>query len=363
MLPVKPTIFFLSLASVAVVSVALTLYINNLSPPQNVSINSHDSNLDGFLANEKFIDGLKNQLDLDDADEVFRYVFSKLDDEIFIYPTENYYYFRFPTNGKVIWGTLHLPAHSLDDGLLGFGYIEKGNDVNALPIVGGSADYSSANGVEIKKINDFNYSVTFENKTVLFKLNELGLEPPRKAKLMSDEIFVEPTFDESGLGFYLIFNNTTKHLYWVLNEEDYDNESFTSYSEDLVIGDRTGFAFYLDEENNRKILVGVYGLNVMRNNWYDGPFDQLLDNYVHTGQIDIKKYLEANDPSLAGRIDKYGSFHEDGMRVAVASYTDYFFTDDLISLIDSCEGSDTQSEFYTCITRENHDRLLDPPYP
>lgn len=364
--PVKPAIFLLSLVTVAVVSAAITLYINNLSPSsqEDVLIVSSDSDLDGFLANEKFIEGLSNKLNLYDTDEVFRHVFSKLDDEVSIYPTENYYYYRFTTNGKEIWGTLNLPAHFQNFGSLGFSYIEKGNDVNATALVGGVADYSSANGVEINKIDDFNYNVTFENKTVLFKLNELELGPPKKATLTSDEIFVEPTFDESGLGFYLLFNNATKHLFWVLNEQDYDNESFTSLGEDLVIGDRTGFAFYLDEENNRKILVGVYGLNVLKNNWYDGPFDQLLDNYVFTGQIEIQKYIEAHDPDLVGKINKYGGYYEEpGMRVAIAPYTDYFFKDDLTSLLESCEDSKTRSEFYTCITKENHELLSKPPYP
>lgn len=366
MTPIKPSIFLLSLVTVAVISAAITLYIDNSSPSssQEVSISISNSDLDGFLANEKFIDGLNNELNLYDTNEVFRYVFSKLDDVTFIYPTENYYYFKFPTNGKVIWGTLNLSAHYQGFGSLGFSYIERGNDINATAKVGGASNYSEADGVEINKIDDFNYNVTFDNKTVLFKLHELNLEPPKIAKLTSDEVFVEPTFDESGLGFYLIFNNATNHLFWVLNEQDYDNESFTGYGEDIVIGDRTGFAFYVDEENNRKILIGVYALNVLQNNWYDGPFDQLLDNYVFTEQIEIQKYMEANDPDLAGKINKYGGLYENpGMRVAVASYTDYFFKDDLTSVLVSCEDSKTRSEFYTCITKENHEQLSKPPYP
>ena len=364
---IKPSIFLLSLVTVAVLSAAITLYIDNSSEvktQEQISITTSDTDLDGFLSNQNFIEGLNNELNLYDTDEVFRYVFSKLDDVTYIYPTENYYYFKFPTNGKVIWGTLNLSAHYEGFGSLGFSYIERGNDINAPAKIGGAANYSEADGVEINKIDDFNYNVTFENKTVLFKLHQLGLDPPKEARLASDEIFVEPTFDESGLGFYLMFNNATKHLFWVLNEQDYDNETFTSYGEDIVIGDRTGFAFYVDEENNRKILIGVYGLNVLQNSWYDGPFDQLLDNYVFTEQVEIQKYMEANDPDLAGTINKYGGLNEDpGMRVAVASYTDYFFKDDLKSVIDSCIDSKTRSEFYTCITTENHEQLSNPPYP
>jgi hypothetical protein len=152
----------------------------------------------------------------------------------------------------------------------------------------------------------------------------------------------------------------------VLNEEDFVPEHFTGYGERLVIGDRTGFAFYLDSENDRKLLIGVYAINVMWNNWYDGPFDQLLDNYTRVGKVEIRKYMEAHDPGTAGKIDQYGNHHLEGpgMRVAIAPYMTYFDIEPLASLIASCrERAETQSELYTCLTQENHDGVLAPPYP
>ncbi len=314
---------------------------------------------DGFIANEKFINGLYNNLNLEDSKEVFRFVFSHLDNEVVVYPTENYYYFTFTAKGKTIWGTLNLSADNRDEGVFGFGYIEKIDKFKEpnYPVVGGGGDYNSEDGVFVKKINDFKYSVTFEGKTIVFKFNDIGLSPPQKAKLRGDEIFVGPSFDESGLKFFLIFNKTEQHLYWVLNEDGFVPESFKKYTDDIVIGDRTGFAFYLDKENNRKILFGVEGFNVWQNNWYDGPFDQLPDNYVYTGQIEVKKYIEASYPYNNGRIDKYGNYlDEEGARVAVAPYLVYFSIDDLISVIESCKASSpTKSHFYSCITTQIFD--------
>jgi hypothetical protein len=352
---------FLSFLAIAIASSTLTLYISNLVRDDDPS---HPvSHIDGFITNQSYIRDLHEPIDLDDPDEVFRYVFNKLDDEILLYPTE-YYYFTFPANGKVIWGSMHLPAYKLDEGVLGFGYIEKGYDVHQTARVGGSADYISGDAIKIEKINDFSYSITFEEKAVLFKLNELKLDLPQKARLTSDEVLVEPTFDESGLPFFLVFNEVTNRLYWLLNEEGYVPETFKKHGENLVVGNRTGFAFYLDEENNRKLLIGVYAINVMRNNWFDGPFDQLLDNYVRIGQVDLKEYIEAHDPTTAGEIGEYGNYLEsEGMRVAIAPYSVYFYEEDLKSVITSCNGSETRNEFYACLTQENHDSLLDPPYP
>lgn len=312
-----------------------------------------------FLSNGSYIAGLYSHLDLTDAKQVFRFVFSQLDSVVIVYPTENYYYFTFTTNGKTIWGTFNLSVLDRDSGVIGFGYIERPDRFRNLESVsvGGGGDFSAKDDVFVKKGGDFTYSVTFEGKTVVFQLNDIGLAPPRKAKLLAEEVFIGPSFDESGLKFFLIFNKFQKHLYWILNEEGFVPESFTLYTEDLVVGDRTGFAFYLDKENNRKILIGAEGFNVLNNNWYDGPFDQMPDNYVYGDKIEVKKYLEASYPDTKGKIDKYGYYLDaPGSRVAVAPYFVYFSLEDLVSIIESAKSSArSKGEFYTRITQQVFD--------
>lgn len=327
---------------------AVDIGINSL---QNNLTNANSSQL-GFLSNEGFINGLYYDLNLTDPKNVFRFVFSNLKDHVVVYPTENYYYFTLPAHGKTIFGNIALSAYQRDQGVLSFAYFEKGDNFAGpeSPSTGHSVYYTGEDGVFVKKIDDFHYSVSFEGKTVIFELNDVGVNPPTKAILLNDEIFVGPSFDESGLKFFLIFNNTTKHLYWILNEENFVPESFSKYNGSILFGNRTEYAFYEDERNNRKILVGAKDLNVLQNNWYDGPADQMPENYVYSGKVEIKKYLEFTSPHL--NIDKYGrNIDLKGNKVTSMSYFFYPSKEALVSIIDSCLGQFHGSEFYTCITK------------
>ena len=52
--------------------------------------------------------------------------------------------------------------------------------------------------------------------------------------------------------------------------------------------------------------MAVRGQNATRNDYYDGPFDQLADNYVD--EVGISGYIVRASPALLGRIDKNGYF-------------------------------------------------------
>lgn len=321
-----------------------------------------------FLTNQAFIEGLYYNLDLKNAKKVFQYIFFNLENEVVIYPTENYYYFRFFAQGKTIWGSLSFFPQDRDKGVIDFGYSEHNEDPNKpdSPIrAGGSGSYSEKDGLTMKKINDFKYAVTFEGRTVIFKLNDVGMSQPKSARLLEEEEFVGPVFDESGLKFFLIFNKEKSRLYFILNEDGFVPEYFQNLTRDIVIGNRTGFAFYIDKENNRKILIGVQGENVLKNNWYDGPFDQMPDNYIYTGQIPkYQKYIEANYPGIKGKIDKYGNYLDETVsRVAVAPYLVYFSKQDLIATVERCKPSDlSRPTFYSCITMQVYDIPKDKHY-
>jgi hypothetical protein len=324
-------------------------YAQDLSPQQDQP--------DGFYTNEEFINGLYDKtLDLTDSLAVFKYVFSHLRDRVTVYPIENYYYFVLIAQGKTFWGSMSFFPHERDSGVIGFGYIEKRDKHQPADpkSIGGWGSFGPAHGVSLQKIDQMNYSATVENKKVLFHFNDVGVHPPIKAKLLSDEIYVGPSFDESGLKFFLIFNSSQKKLYWVLNEDDYVPESFTILTSDIVIGDRTEFAFYDDRQNNRKVLFGVEGYNTLNNNWYDGPFDQMPDNYVLNRKVRVKQYIEEAYPHVKGKIDQYGNYQDrSGARVAVAPYLVYFSKADLIKVIKTCKvESKRTSEFYSCITQQ-----------
>lgn len=266
--------------------------------------------------NQKFIEGQKQELreislNLENVDEVFDYVFSHLDSEVKVYPTENYYYFIFKDNGKEYWGNIRLAVGERDLGILNFVYWHQ-PEVHY-------KKYGASDGVIIKKINDFRYSVNRGGREVVFNLNQIGQEPPKIAKLEKDEVFVQKTFDESGFGFFLIFNKSEPSFKFILNEESKVPDRLILSDGGLLIGERSGFAFSNDVKNSRKILVGVKEENVSRNAYYDGPFDQLADNYIKG--TELKGYIEAVYPGLKGKIDNYGHYLDDSEgRVAIAPY-------------------------------------------
>lgn len=310
----------------------------------------------GLITNETFINNLYTEVDMKNPKDVFRYVYMQLADEVTIFPSENIYYVKFALFGKIHYATLTMYVEDREQGILGFGYVNREEHKSRqkhFPMLGGSHDFGKKDGLIMKKIDEFTYSTTYLDKTVVFHLFNDGINPPKKAKLRSDEEFVGPTFDESGLRFFLVFNKTVNRLYWVLNEDGFVPETFYQYSDNVVIGDRTEFAFYDDKENSRKIMVGVEGENVLQNNWYDGPFDQLPDNFVKVGQLEVQKYLEKHYSFYKGAIDKYGHFKgKKGSRIAVAPYIVYFKQDEL-RFVDSLKTLNMSTPvFYEEITHQ-----------
>lgn len=331
--------------------------------------NQEKVNKNSIILNQDFIEGLyKTEINLSDPIQVFRYIFTNLEEEVTIYPTENYFYFIFPYKGRIIGGSMNLAVDKRDEGILGFGYGKDREDPSDLKDlfkydpkdrVGGGKQFTEKDGVYVKKINDFKYLVTFEGKKVIFNLFDVGYNTPKKAKLDESEIFVGPVFDDSGIKLFLIYNKILPHLYLILNEDDFVPEHFENYSyyPDLIMGKRTKFVFYTDTENNRKILVGVKGENVLQNNWYDGPHDHMPDNYIKLGKIpDYQKYLENSYYGVKGRIDKYGNYiYENGTRIAVGPYIVYFSEKDF-AFIDYCKfSSKSKPGFYNCITTQVYD--------
>jgi len=313
----------------------------------------------GFFTNDAFINGLYQKgPDINNAKEVLGYILDRLPSEVTIYPSENYYYFTFTANGRFFKGSLSLFAHNRDLGVVDIGYIELKDNIHRLndAKMGGFGLFTAKDSFYLKKINDFRYSLSYRNRQVIFNLYQPGLKPPQKAKLIPDEAYVGPSFDESGLQFFLVYNKNQRHLYWLLNEDDFVAETFYNYTPDILIGERTSFAFYNDTANARKILIGVKGENVLQNNWYDGPFDQMPDNYVYSGQLEVKQYLENSYPGTAGRIDKYGSYlDEKGSRIAVAPYLVYFSENELAERVRVCKACcSVPSVIYSCFTEQEY---------
>ncbi|MCA9752284.1 MAG: hypothetical protein KC591_08850 [Gemmatimonadetes bacterium] len=306
--------------------------------------------------NDAFVAGLYTNLDLDDPWAVFRYVFARMHEDVMVYPSEGYYYWRFPVRGVTVRGCFMLPARTRDLGQLGFGYISCLSDPTPDPPAygaGGALDVTAGDGLRLDRIDDWTYRARFEGKTVTFHLYDPGLVAPDRARLSADEEYVGTTFDESGLRFHLLFNRRVERLYWMLDDAGFVPEVLTLVSKDLALGERTKFVFFVDRALDRKILVGVQGDNVRWNSWYDGPFDQLPDTYVKLGRIDLRHYLAAHGGLTPDEIDEFGFYPErDGVRIAVTPYVIYNDLTDLRFVEAAADSGFSGTDLYERITRE-----------
>jgi hypothetical protein len=313
------------------------------------------------IFNQHMIENLERQLDLDDPTAVFRTVFEALADEVFVYPTENYYYFKFDANGRTIAGNLRLDAADRDDGVIHIGYFEYDEAGSYQDRDGRGGPLTSAEGVTVTGVDRFIYDVTAFGRTVRFRLNDRGFEAPPAGLMKAGESYVGRIQDESGLAFFLLFQEIDSHFMYVLDDASAGNrETFVDGTPRVLIGRRTGFAFFDDREHNRRILIGVNGRNTDRNNYYDGPFDQLPDN--HIAESGMGSFIERAYPSLKGHIDGYGHFAGDSSgRVAISPYYVYYDAAEL-EFVGSCSDSTTTADaFYSCITPDFQQMMAAAP--
>ena len=267
-------------------------------------------------------------LEVRNSDAVFAWVFRHLPPEVMVYPTENYFYWRLTVAGREIRGNLRPASGLREQGLVSFAYAEwlefpdETLEATRLSI---ARRLGAADGVTVSCPDGFTCDISCEGKTVRFRLHQLPQLPPLPGVLGTDERFVSRTWDESGLPFLLCYHATEKCFFWVLNEAPPVAETFTVLASGIELGRRTGFVFWTDPRHaGRKILTAVRAASVARNDYCDGPFDQLADNYA--AQVPLRACIEEAFPALKGGIDLYGYYTsgpDQGDRVALTSYLAY----------------------------------------
>lgn len=291
-------------------------------------------------------------LDLRDLNAVFRAVFFHLPAEVTVYPSENYYYFKLFVNGREFWGNIRLAAGHRERGELSFAYFEFDEFAyNRGPQFTRAKVLTQTDGVIVKEIDRFTYTVTYEGKTVKFNLLRLPQDPPRLFQLGKDEVFIERTFDESGYQFFLLFNQVKKFFFWVLNEEGLIPDTLDKLGDttDLLRGRRSGFVFWVDSRyQDRKVLASIRQQSVERNDYFDGPFDQLADNYAD--EVRVSEFIVKASPSLEGKIDKFGYFtdQENAMRVALSMYATHYYDQQVLDFMQAARAS---ADIYEYISR------------
>ncbi|HHN67825.1 MAG TPA: hypothetical protein ENK15_07305 [Thermopetrobacter sp.] len=292
----------------------------------------------------------KNDLDITNYRDVLAFILNALPDKVKVYPTENYYYFSFIHNGIRYAGNLRLDAKERDKGKVNFAYFEEFtpwyiNEENNYYLLG------PEDGVKVEKKAELEYAITFRGRTVIFQLNDLrGVKPP-PGVLLEGETYIGPVFDESGVGFYLVFNPKLKVFHFILNEQMPSSDRLlpTRVSPRIVLGQRTGFAYYRDKYAPRKILIGIYAGNSMVNNYYDGPFDQLPDNFIHDERL--RDAILAVAPEMKGRIDRYGNTPDGKTRFLISPYMHYDRVEELRLFAECANSREMQrAQYHACFS-------------
>jgi hypothetical protein len=318
-----------------------------------------------IYTNEAFVEDATRTTSVPVADLIatFAFVFGGLADDVKVYPTENYYYFSFYHNATRYAGNFRLDASDRDDGKLHFAYYEDLAEwKEQSPVQYQRLDKS--NGVTVEKLERLVYRVSYGEKRVVFRLNDLtGVKPPA-AILGPDEKYIGPVFDESAIRFFLIFNKRLKLFHYVLDETIPVADQFlrTVQTSRVMIGKRTGFAFYQDYRLKRKILIGVFEGNARVNNYFDGPFDQLPDNFIE-GE-DLREAILAVEPSLAGKIDRVGSAPDGSGRYLIGPYI-YYRTEEDFRPFHECATSRRRADdsYYSCFVHKDEEAQADTAPP
>jgi hypothetical protein len=303
-----------------------------------------------LITHESFVEDVTSQVKapVTDAVAMFAYVLGALPERVKVYPTENYYYFRFIHDNVPYAGNIRLDVMDRDLGKVHFAFYEDLTEWKDQPAIT-HVVLDMTQGVAVEKLDRLVYRISHRDKTVVFALNDLsGVEPPA-GTVGPDERFIGPIFDDSAIRFFLIYNSKLKIFHYILDESAEVADQFTpTISTDrILIGKRTGFAFYRDHKRDRKILIGVFEGNARVNNYYDGPFDQLPDNFIEGDTL--RDIILEVDPSLKGKIDRLGGSPSGADRFLISPYMFYGQEDELL-VFDRCATSSKigADRYYAC---------------
>src|SRR5439155_3623371 len=104
-----------------------------------------------------------------------------------VYPTENYYYFRFAHNGVRYAGDIRLDATDRDQGKVHFGYSEELAEWKRQKEVDLDLVLDASRGVTVERLERLIYRVSYSGKSVVFALNDLSQVKPPAGALAPDE--------------------------------------------------------------------------------------------------------------------------------------------------------------------------------
>jgi hypothetical protein len=203
--------------------------------------------------------------------------------------------------------------------------------------------------VLVERMDRLLYRVSHKGKTVVFALNDLSEVKPPPSIIGPDEKYLGPVFDESAIRFFLVYNSKLKVFHFILDESGKVADEFfkAARADRILIGRRTGFAFYRDHRLDRKILIGAFEANSVLNTYFDGPFDQLPENFIE-GET-LRDAIIDYDPSVKGKIGRLGQYADGSGRYVIHPYMLYRKESDLYGVY-RCAISKAKraADYYRC---------------
>jgi len=279
---------------------------------------SKSASVQASVQTEQDLGEAPRKLAITDPLAVLAFVLGQIPDTATIYPTENYYYFRFRHRGASYTGNVRLAASDRDAGKLHFAFGVAPTDRRPAPAVR-YEPLDASRGVSLERLDPLRYRVSHAGRSVVFALNDLSGVTPPTGLLRDDERFLGGVFDESGVRFFLVFNTRLKVFHYVLDETQPPADLWLAAGDAITIGKRTGFAFYQD--GDRKVLIGASARNSRLNTPFDGPFDQLPENFVEGDAL--RDAIVAASPAVRDRIDRWGNFDNGEGRFLIHPYLLY----------------------------------------
>ena len=269
--------------------------------------------------------------DIKDPMAVLAFVLASLPQRVTVYPTENYYYFKFVHGGVPIAGNLRLDPRDRDKGKVYFGYYEDNAEWKKDGLEQ-ALELDGSRNVLVERVDNLLYRITYQGTSVLFALNDVSQIKPPAGVIGPDERLIGPVFDELAVRFFLVYNSKAKVFHYILDETAPvpDQLEPSPRSDRILVGKRTGFAYYRDHRLDRKILIGVFEQNIRLNNYFDGPFDQLPDNFIEGESL--RQAIIDSDPGVKGMIDRLGYFQKEDSRYAISPYMQYRNENDLLQV-------------------------------
>ena len=304
-------------------------------------------------------------LAIGDPIAVFAFVLGGLADKVKIYPTENYYYFRFMQGGVPYAGNIRLDPLERDRGTVQFSYYADLSEWRDKMQGDTYIVLDASHGVSVERVERFVYRVSYRGKSVVFALNDLSQVKPPAGALGPDESFLGPIFDKSAMRFFLVYNSRLKVFHYILDETANVPDELTALarSDRILIGRRTGFAFYRDHRLDRKIMIGAFESNVRLNSYLDGPFDQLPENFIDGEEL--RSAIIETDPSAKGQIGRLGHYANDEGRYLIQPYMLYRREGDLFVVHRCATGKIRAPDYYRCFVSdaEGSDNPKERPAP